>query len=242
MAAQSLSLVASRCRSLSSLRYFGALTPTTPQLFAKVVIEVPSMGDSITEGTLVSLEKSVGDAVAQDDVVAVIETDKVNVEVRAPYAGVLTAVLAGLDTDVEVGAHLFEIDTDATVTTAPTAAPTETPATQTTSAPSLSEVFGTTGGERKASIHFLGKEGWEALRMGTVEPASATAGAGLKGATSASAVIMAPLVEHSAGAVELWSLPGDSAGVAGRFRSTAMSAEEMDAVELGFSEGDLKVA
>ena len=74
-------------------------TPTTPQLFAKVVIEVPSMGDSITEGTLVSLEKSVGDAVAQDDVVAVIETDKVNVEVRAPYAGVLTAVLAGLDTD-----------------------------------------------------------------------------------------------------------------------------------------------
>lgn len=63
------------------------------------MIEVPSMGDSITEGTLVSLEKAVGDAVIQDDVIAVIETDKVNVDVRAPYTGVLTAVLAAVDTD-----------------------------------------------------------------------------------------------------------------------------------------------
>jgi 2-oxoglutarate dehydrogenase E2 component (dihydrolipoamide succinyltransferase) len=57
------------------------------------------MGDSITEGTLVSVEKGIGDAVAQDEVIAVIETDKVNVEVRAPYAGILTAVLAVVDTD-----------------------------------------------------------------------------------------------------------------------------------------------
>ena len=37
-------------------------------LFAQIVVEVPSMGDSITEGTLISVEKAVGEAVEQDEV------------------------------------------------------------------------------------------------------------------------------------------------------------------------------
>ena len=67
--------------------------------WAQHMVAVPSMGDSITEGTLISVEKEVGQAVEQDEVVAVIETDKVNVEVRAPYAGVLVEILAAVDED-----------------------------------------------------------------------------------------------------------------------------------------------
>jgi hypothetical protein len=53
---------------------------------------------------------------------------------------------------------------------------------------------------------------------------------------------MAPLVQHSPDSVDLWSLPGDRAGVAGRFGRPEMTAAEMEAVELGFSEGELKFA
>ena len=94
---------------------------TLPCQMATHVVEVPSMGDSITEGTLISWEKSPGEAVEQDEVLAVIETDKVNVDVRAPYSGVLTEVFASLDEDVAVGASLLTIDTEATATATPAA-------------------------------------------------------------------------------------------------------------------------
>lgn len=45
------------------------------------------MGDSITEGTVFEYNKSVGDYVALDDIIAMIETDKVKVEIRASVAG-----------------------------------------------------------------------------------------------------------------------------------------------------------
>jgi hypothetical protein len=50
---------------------------------------VPGMGDSITEGALVKCLKKKGDYVALDEVLLVIETDKVAVDVRAPTAGVV---------------------------------------------------------------------------------------------------------------------------------------------------------
>jgi len=43
----------------------------------KITVKVPTMGDAITEGTVVEWVKSVGDPVAVDDVVALVETDKV---------------------------------------------------------------------------------------------------------------------------------------------------------------------
>ena len=45
------------------------------------------MGDSITEGAVAALTKSPGDAVAADEVIAQIETDKVTIDVRRPAAG-----------------------------------------------------------------------------------------------------------------------------------------------------------
>jgi 2-oxoglutarate dehydrogenase E2 component (dihydrolipoamide succinyltransferase) len=74
------------------------------------------MGDSITEGTIVDLPVSPGDYVDADEVVIVLETDKVSVDVRAPEAGVIKEIMGEIDDVVEVGAPLFKIDTDAVKT------------------------------------------------------------------------------------------------------------------------------
>jgi 2-oxoglutarate dehydrogenase E2 component (dihydrolipoamide succinyltransferase) len=53
-------------------------------------IKVPEMGESITEATLVSWNKKVGESVEADEILAELETDKVTMELRAPGAGVIT--------------------------------------------------------------------------------------------------------------------------------------------------------
>ncbi|KAE8979875.1 Dihydrolipoyllysine-residue succinyltransferase component of 2-oxoglutarate dehydrogenase complex [Phytophthora rubi] len=87
-------------------------TPTVARAFSSVAAEavpVPSMGDSISEGTVVEWLKAPGDFVEADEVVVVIETDKVSVDVRAPFSGVLEAQLAQIDENVLVGAPLFSV-------------------------------------------------------------------------------------------------------------------------------------
>jgi 2-oxoglutarate dehydrogenase E2 component (dihydrolipoamide succinyltransferase) len=71
------------------------------------------MGDSITEGTIVDLPVAPGEYVQTDDVVVVLETDKVSVDVRAPEGGALVEILGEVDDVVEVGSPLFRLDTDA---------------------------------------------------------------------------------------------------------------------------------
>jgi 2-oxoglutarate dehydrogenase E2 component (dihydrolipoamide succinyltransferase) len=71
------------------------------------------MGDSILEGTIVDLPVAPGDYVQMDDVVVVLETDKVSVDVRAPEAGILVEILGEVDDIVEVGSGLFRVDTSA---------------------------------------------------------------------------------------------------------------------------------
>lgn len=71
------------------------------------------MGDSITEGTIVDLPVSVGSYVDADEVVVVLETDKVSVDVRSPEAGQIKELLGKIDEVVQVGSPLFHIDTDA---------------------------------------------------------------------------------------------------------------------------------
>ena len=76
-------------------------------------MQVPTMGDSISEGTIVDLPVAPGDYVETDDVVVVLETDKVSVDVRAPDSGAIVEILGEVDDVVEVGSGLFRIDTDA---------------------------------------------------------------------------------------------------------------------------------
>ncbi|WVQ98505.1 hypothetical protein IAU59_005631 [Kwoniella sp. CBS 9459] len=73
-------------------------------------VKVPQMAESITEGTLKQWNKAVGDFVSQDEEVATIETDKIDVSVNAPMAGKITELLADEDSTVAVGEDLFKIE------------------------------------------------------------------------------------------------------------------------------------
>jgi len=77
-------------------------------------IDVPTMGDSITEGTVVEIPIAPPVYVNADDVVVVLETDKVSVDVRSPEGGIVTEIFGDIDDVVEVGQKLFELDTDGT--------------------------------------------------------------------------------------------------------------------------------
>ena len=73
-------------------------------------VEVPALGESITEGTLAQWLKKPGEAVAADEPIASLETDKVSVEVPSPVAGVLTEQLVQEGDTVAVGAVIARID------------------------------------------------------------------------------------------------------------------------------------
>jgi 2-oxoglutarate dehydrogenase E2 component (dihydrolipoamide succinyltransferase) len=72
-------------------------------------IKVPSLGESITEATVAKWLKRPGEAVAADEPVAELETDKVTLEVPAPASGTLSEILAEEGTNVPVGAVLGRI-------------------------------------------------------------------------------------------------------------------------------------
>ena len=77
-------------------------------------IIVPTLGESVTEATVAKWFKAVGEAVAADEPLVELETDKVTVEVNAPAAGVLVEIDAAAGTDVAVGAVLGVISEGAT--------------------------------------------------------------------------------------------------------------------------------
>ncbi len=69
-------------------------------------ITVPTLGESVTEATVATWFKAVGDTVKADEPIVELETDKVTVEVNAPAAGVLAEIAAEEGDTVEVGAVL----------------------------------------------------------------------------------------------------------------------------------------
>ncbi|ANU07651.1 2-oxoglutarate dehydrogenase complex dihydrolipoyllysine-residue succinyltransferase [Paraurantiacibacter namhicola] len=73
-------------------------------------VKVPTLGESVTEATVGEWLKQPGDAVAQDEPIASLETDKVAVEVPSPVAGVLGTQEVSVGDTVEVGALLATIE------------------------------------------------------------------------------------------------------------------------------------
>lgn len=78
--------------------------------FADFKIVIPALGDSITEATILEVTKAVGDAVDMDEVIAVVETDKVTVDIYSPEAGKVTEILAQAETDVVIGEHFMTLE------------------------------------------------------------------------------------------------------------------------------------
>ena len=83
-----------------------ALTPPEPEAQPSVGTEIamPQLGETITEGTITRWFKSVGDTVAEGDVLFEVSTDKVDSEVPSPSSGVLSEIRAPEGETVEVGA------------------------------------------------------------------------------------------------------------------------------------------
>jgi 2-oxoglutarate dehydrogenase E2 component (dihydrolipoamide succinyltransferase) len=107
-------------------------------------VQVPTLGESITEGTLAQWLKKPGEAVAQDEPIASLETDKVSVEVPSPIAGVLTEQLVKEGDTVAVGAPIARIDEKAS---ARAAAPAQAAADATTNPAGPSETPALRGDE-----------------------------------------------------------------------------------------------
>ncbi|KAG5982659.1 hypothetical protein E4U55_001569 [Claviceps digitariae] len=112
-AARVTSLRIMRGRHLSPL----SLHPTmmqTVRTYADRVVKVPQMAESISEGTLKQFSKSVGDFVEQDEEIATIETDKIDVAVNAPEPGFIKEFLVNEEDTVTVGQDLVRIELGST--------------------------------------------------------------------------------------------------------------------------------
>jgi 2-oxoglutarate dehydrogenase E2 component (dihydrolipoamide succinyltransferase) len=77
---------------------------------SSVEIKVPQLGESITEAVIGKFHKKVGDAVAVDEPIAVLETDKVTIDVQATSAGVIEKLLAEEGAKVKIGDVIGTID------------------------------------------------------------------------------------------------------------------------------------
>ncbi len=90
-------------------------------------IRVPPLGESVSEATVATWYKKVGESVARDEMLCELETDKVTVEVPAPAAGVLTEIVAEEGATVEVNALLAQFEEGAEGSAPAADAPKEEP-------------------------------------------------------------------------------------------------------------------
>ncbi|WP_290704797.1 biotin/lipoyl-containing protein, partial [Gordonia sp. UBA5067] len=94
-------------------------------------VQMPALGESVTEGTVTRWLKAEGDTVAVDEPLLEVSTDKVDTEIPSPVAGVLVKIVAAEDDVVEIGGELAvigEAGEAAPATPAPAAEPAAPPA------------------------------------------------------------------------------------------------------------------
>ena len=86
-------------------------------------VKVPTLGESVTEATVGQWLKKPGEAVALDEPIVSLETDKVAVDVPSPVAGTLGDIIAKEGDTVNVGALLAMVNEGAAAAAAPAASP-----------------------------------------------------------------------------------------------------------------------
>src|SRR6478736_7044884 len=77
-----------------------------------VSVQMPQLGESVTEGTVTRWLKKEGERVEADEPLLEVSTDKVDTEIPSPVAGILRGITVAEDETVEVGAELAVIDED----------------------------------------------------------------------------------------------------------------------------------
>ena len=93
-----------------------------PASSGATIVSMPALGESVTEGTVTRWLKKVGDAVAADEALLEVSTDKVDTEIPSPVSGTVLSIDVPVDSTVAVGARLASIGVSGT--TAPAAKPT----------------------------------------------------------------------------------------------------------------------
>eukprot|EP01032_Pedospumella_encystans_P037120 gene37120-42039_t len=182
---------------------------------AKIVVEkVPALGESITEGSIASWAKKEGDAVAVDDVIVIVETDKVTVDIKSTFAGVFKKKL--VTDNVVVGQPLYEIDVDATA--APSSSPAPSTAAPAAKAPVKADTATHEHG-RVPLIKFLGKRDKTKKAQPSTTATSTPAAA-------PSTPAFKPLKEGNG--VHFTTLKG-----AGQYGRPPITQKEIDAIESG---------
>ena len=91
-------------------------------------VTLPQLGETVTEGTITQWFKAVGDAVAEDEPLFEVSTDKVDSEVPSPVAGVISEILVPEGETVEVGTVLARVGGSAGAAPAAAAAAPTAPA------------------------------------------------------------------------------------------------------------------
>jgi len=127
-------------------------SPTTEQT---VEVVMPAMGTSITEGEVIAWLKQPGDAVAADESICEISTDKVDSEIPAPAAGTLAEILVEAGQVVEVGVTLGRIAAEGS---APVAAPVAATVEEEAPPPASGNSQASTSGNGRASTSGNGKD------------------------------------------------------------------------------------
>lgn len=90
---------------------------------AIIDVTISQLSESVAEATLVNWHKQAGDAVAEDEILFEIETDKVIFDVPSPSSGILFEILAGNGSTVTAGQVLARIDSEGVAAPSPAAAP-----------------------------------------------------------------------------------------------------------------------
>src|SRR6478672_7014462 len=103
----------------------GASTEASEGNSMATEVNLPALGESVTEGTVTRWLKNVGDTIAVDEPLLEVSTDKVDTEIPSPVAGTLLEIRANEDDTVEVGAVLAVVGAadEAGSAPAPDAAP-----------------------------------------------------------------------------------------------------------------------
>ncbi|HGG9270277.1 TPA: 2-oxoglutarate dehydrogenase complex dihydrolipoyllysine-residue succinyltransferase [Neisseria meningitidis] len=144
-------------------------------------VKVPMLSESVSEGTLLEWKKKVGEAVARDEILIDIETDKVVLEVPSPQAGVLVEIVAQDGETVVADQVLARIDTAATAAAeAPVAAPAA--AQNNAAMPAAAKLAAETGVDVNA-LQGSGRDGRvlkEDVQNAAAKPAAAAAPAGAR--------------------------------------------------------------
>ncbi|MFB9433378.1 biotin/lipoyl-containing protein, partial [Streptoalloteichus tenebrarius] len=98
-------------------------------------VQMPALGESVTEGTVTRWLKQVGDRVEVDEPLLEVSTDKVDTEIPSPAAGVLQRIVVNEDETVEVAGGLAVIGEEGEAAAEPAPAPAAAPQAEQPAAP-----------------------------------------------------------------------------------------------------------